>query len=72
MSHEEGIKLLIQLVNTYVEDESKKQDLVSVILSRAPQIVPVRGIYEEIRKNKLTDFSESDKIVIGDLMHYFG
>ena len=70
---EEGRKSLSYLVEKYLDDSELIENLKSSIYADPPR-VPVRGVFDEISKNKKENISieREDKELLDDLFHYFG
>ena len=64
--------LLVDLVDKYITDKTKKYELKNLLNSGSFDRPPVRGVLDDIYKYSSKPIEASDREDIDDLMYYFG
>jgi hypothetical protein len=72
MNKMEASEKLIFILEKYHIDENRKQKLISIIKDPRRSGLPIRGCLEDLKNNKKQDFSNEDKLLIDDLLCYYG
>lgn len=72
MRKNDAASRLIYLLNKYHRNESKKNILIAAINDAGRPGLPVRGCLEDLRPYVKQDFSDADKLLIEDLLYYYG
>lgn len=72
MNKNEAAAQLVYLLNKYHGDESEKRSLIAIINDPSRPGLPVRGCLEDLRPYMNQGLSDADKLLIDDLLYYFG
>ncbi len=72
MNDDQARRVMIDLVNRYLSSDPEKNDLIDIIKDKSRPGLPIRGVLENMRQYRTTDYSESDKELIEDLLYMYG
>lgn len=72
LSDDEARKELEKLAKKYLQNDPDLQNLVNVINDKSRPGLPVRGVLESIRVQKVGEYTAQEKELIEDLIYLFG
>jgi hypothetical protein len=72
MTEDEARLNLENIVRKYLQKSPKLDEFINIVRDKNRPGLPIRGILEEMRKYRDTDYSKEDQDVIKELMYLYG